>query len=183
MDSFSRRGRTPIALPGLEQQNVIQARIAAVYEEHVRLLIGTAISRFGISESDAQTLAHDVFLSYMTKMDEVRDCRAWLVGAMCNASKHYLRTRSRHVELPPDIVDAPDPRFQRVTEALADELAARECFACLTPRCQLALRLRYLAGYSVPEIAEELNTSAKYAQKLVSRCLRMAQDRYAKGTT
>jgi RNA polymerase sigma factor (sigma-70 family) len=167
-------------LPGLQQQ-LTQAHIAAVYEEHVRLLVGTAITRFGISESDAQTLAHDVFLSYMTKMDEVRDCRAWLIGAIYNACKHYLRSRSRHVELPPDFGEAPDPRFQRVTEALPDELAARQCFECLTPRCQLALRLRYLAGYSAPEMATELGTTAKYAQKLVSRCLRMAQDRYGKG--
>ena len=148
----------------------------------MRLLIGTAITRFGISESDAQTLAHDVFLAYITKIDEVRDSRAWLIGAMCNASKHYLRARRRDVELPPDFGEAPDPRFARVTDALPDELAARECFACLTPRCQLALRLRYIAGYSVREIAAELGTTAKYAQKLVGRCLRQAQDRYGKAS-
>ncbi len=65
---------------------------------------------------------------------------------------------------------------------MPDQLAAREAFNCLTPRCQLALRLRYLEGYSVPEIATELDTSAKYAEKLVRRCLRQAQMRYrAKG--
>lgn len=142
-----------------------------MYEEHVRLLIGTAMSRYRIPEIDAQTLAHDVFLSYITKMDEVRDCRAWLVGAMCNASKHYLRAQRRHVELEPDVFEAPN--------TVHHELAARECFECLTPRCQLALRLRYLAGYSLQEIATELDTTAKYAQKLVSRCLRQAQERYA----
>jgi RNA polymerase sigma factor (sigma-70 family) len=156
--------------------------LGATYEEHRRLLVGTAITRYGLAEPDAETLLHDVFLSYMLKADEVRDARAWLVSAICNASKHFLRTRARAVGLPPDITDEPDPASLRVTDRLPDALAARECFACLTPRCQLALRLRYLEGYSVPEIAAELNTSPKYAQKLVSRCLHQAYYRYgAKG--
>ncbi len=154
----------------------------AVYEEHFRLLVGTAMGHFSICEMDAQTLVHEVFLSYLSKADEVFDARAWLLSAICNASKHYLRIRARHVALPTDFVDMPDPRFSRVGDALTDQLAAREAFRCLTPRCQLALRLRYLEGYSVPEIADELDTSTKYAQKLVSRCLRQAQTRYvAKG--
>ena len=47
-------------------------------------------------------------------------------------------------------------------------------------QAQLALHLHYLEGYSIPEVATELNTSKKYAAKLVSRCLRQAKDRYAK---
>ena len=158
--------------------------IAAVYEEHRRLLVGTAISRYGISEADAETLTHEVFLAYILKADEVRDSRAWLVSAICNASKYYLRLRSRHVALPPDVVERPDPRSRHVSEALPDQLAARQCLDCLTPRCQLALRLRYVEGYSVPEVAEELGTTQRYAQKLVSRCLQQAQERYeSKGRT
>jgi len=86
--------------------------------------------------------------------------------------------RARSVRLPADILEEADPASLRVMDQLPAELAARECFACLTPRCQLALRLRYLEGYSVPEIAAELLTSTKYAQKLVSRCLQQAHDRY-----
>ncbi len=152
--------------------------IGAVYEAHRRLLVGTAITRYGIGEADAETLVHDVFLAYIIKADEVLDARAWLLGAICNASKHYLRTRARAVGLPPDMVEEPDPATVRVMDRLPNELAARECFACLTPRCQLALRLRYLEGYSVPEVAAELRTSPKYAQKLVSRCLHQAYNRY-----
>ncbi|HEX9160803.1 MAG TPA: sigma-70 family RNA polymerase sigma factor, partial [Thermoanaerobaculia bacterium] len=103
-----------------------------------------------------------------------------LIGAICNATRYYLRTRARAraVGLGDLIADEPDPSSMRLIDELPDALVARECFACLTARCQLALRLRYLEGYSVPEIAEELQTSAKYAQKLVSRCLQQANDRY-----
>lgn len=157
--------------------------IGEVYEAHRRFLVGTAVTRYGIGEPDAETLVHDAFLAYIMKADEVIDARAWLLGAVCNASKHYLRVRSRAVGLPPDIVEEPDPSSIGVLDRLPNELAARECFDCITPRCQLALRLRYIEGYSIPEIAEELQTSAKYAQKLVSRCLQQAHQRYGTKAT
>jgi len=169
--------------PEQEQARSQRGDVGAVYEEHRRFLVGTAVSRYGICEDDAETLVHDVFLAYIIKADEVVDVRSWLLGAICNASKHYLRMRARAVDLPPDIIEEPDPASVRVTERLPDELAARECFACLTARCQLALRLRYLEGYSVPELAAELLTSPKYAQKLVTRCLQQAYVRYQRKET
>jgi len=150
----------------------------AVYEENYGLLVGTAVENFHIAEIDAQTLAHEVFLAYFLKANEVMNSRAWLLSAICNASKYYLRARARYVPLPPEFRELPDP--QRVDEVLPDQIAAREAFSCVTARCQLALRLRYLEGYSIPEIAAELNTSPRYAAKLVSRCLRQAQCRYTK---
>jgi len=147
----------------------------AVYEDHLRLLVGTAIDRFHISETDAETLAHDVFLAYFLKAEQVLDSTAWLVAAMCNASRYYLRTQARQVEMPSEVVAQ-----TRVVEEMTDQLVAREVLCCLTPRCQLALGLRYLEGYSIPEVAAELRTSPKYAGKLVARCLRQAHDRYTK---
>jgi DNA-directed RNA polymerase specialized sigma24 family protein len=123
---------------------------------------------------DAETLAHDVFLAYFLKAEQVLDSKAWLVAAMCNASRSYLRTQARHVELPSEVID------QSRTVEITDQLVAREVLCCLTPRCQLALGLRYLEGYSIPEVAAELRTSPKYAGKLVARCLRQAHDRYTK---
>ena len=83
------------------------------------------------------------------------------------------------------MVPLPDENLQtadkwRTKETLPQELVAREAFACVTSKCQIALRLRYYEGYSIREVATELQTSAKYAAKLVSRCLKQAQSRYAK---
>ncbi len=154
----------------------------AAYNEHVPLMVGIAVERFHIQETDAKTLAHEVFLAYFLKANDIRDVRPWFVGAICNASKHYLRARARDISLPPEIVDEPDPHYTRIVDALPDQLAAREAFSCLTPRCQLALRLHYLEGYTIPEIAAQLHTTPSYAHKLVTRCLRQAHDRYtAKG--
>jgi RNA polymerase sigma factor (sigma-70 family) len=150
---------------------------AAVYEKHFGLLVGIAIGRFRISEGDAETLAHDVFLSFLTNADRVIDRERWLVGAICNASRNHLRRIDPTEPLDPDAADAADPRSERAGDALADRLAALQMYECLTPRCQEALRLRYLEGYTVPEVATALGTTKKYAQKLISRCLEQAQRR------
>lgn len=152
----------------------------AVYNQNVPLMIGVAVDRFHISESEAQTLAHQVFLAFFLKVDDIRDRRAWFLGAICNACRHYQRMRARDVELPPEITNKPDPEFNRITDSLPDTLAGREAFACLTSRCQLALRLHYLDGYSIPEIAAQLHITNGYAKKLVARCLRQARERYGK---
>jgi len=152
----------------------------AIYNDHVPLMISLAVDRFHISETDAQTLAHQVFLAFFLKVEDIRNHRAWFVGAICNAARHYLRLRARDVELPPEIADKADPEFARIMDSLPDTLAGREAFACLTSRCQLALHLHYLDGYSIPEIAAQLHITPAYAKKLVARCLRQARERYGK---
>ncbi len=131
----------------------------AIYEDNYRLLVSTAIERFHITRLDAQGLAHEVFLAYFLKADEILNSRAWLMAAICNASKHYLRSRARLV-------------------SYGEEFG--EAFSCVTAKCQIALRLRFIEGYSVPEIAAEFNVSKKYAAKIVKRCLKMAKRRYMK---
>ena len=155
----------------------------AIYEQNYNLLVRTAIKNYHISELDAEALAHEVFLSYFLKAAEVNNLRAWLVSAVCNAAKAFLRKRARYVPLPEESLEIPDPNLSHVGDTLPDQIAGREAFECVTARCQIALRLRYLEGYSVPEVAAELNTSQKYAQKLISRCLQQARRRYRKGNT
>lgn len=148
----------------------------AVYNAHVPLMIGIAVDRFRVSHTDAQTLAHQIFLVYFMKPEDVKEPRAWFVGAISNACRHYLRTRARDVELPKDIVNEPDPEFP--ADFAQNRVAARQAFSCLTSRCQLALQLHYLEGYSIPEIAAQLHITPGYAKKLVSRCLQQARERY-----
>lgn len=153
--------------------------LAATYEQHYDLLVGIAVGRFGISPTDAETLAHEVFLQYLMNVARVNNTRSWLVGAIFNASKHHLRGSKRMEQMPEEGPDRADPRYARVSDVWTDQLAAREAIATLTPRCQLALRLRYFQEHTVPEIAEILGITKRYATKLIGRCLEMAQRRYA----
>jgi RNA polymerase sigma-70 factor, ECF subfamily len=153
-----------------------------LYEKYLPIIVGIAVGRFGIPEIDAETLAHEIFVDYLSRSSEVVDQRGWLVGAMYNASRYYLRRRARVEPLPPNIGERPDPHLSRVLEMWPDQLAAREAFCCTTPRCQLALRLRYFEGYTIPEIAIELGITKRYATKLVGECLRQAYRRYTRKT-
>jgi RNA polymerase sigma factor (sigma-70 family) len=172
-------GAGPASPPVLPAQ-VPEFDFGAIYEKYYRLMISVAVRRFHICEMDAQTLAHEVFFDFLGKGASIADPRGWLVGAVCNASRYYLRKQARAESLPDTIAEEPDPELARVLEMWPNQLAAREAFARTTARCQLVLRLRYLEGYSIPEIARELGTTKKYAAKLVAECLKQAHRRYAR---
>jgi RNA polymerase sigma factor (sigma-70 family) len=143
-----------------------------LYGELYPLLVNVGVSKFGIAEDDSRALANEVFVDYLSKSDRVYSHRSFLVAAMCNASRYYLRVQARTTSLPEE-----EPhRVERGD--VTDALAAKQALDCLTPRCQFALRLRYFEGYTVPEIAAEFRTSVKYAEKVVRECLRQAQRRY-----
>ena len=167
----------PIPVSGSEEA---PPDFAALYEDHVPVMIGFAVKRYRISETDAQTLAHEVFLDFILKARRVANVRAWLIASMRNASRYYVRVRARSESLPDSFAERADPRLERVVDMWPDQLAARQAFGCTTARCQLVLALRYLEGYSVPEIARELNITEKYAGKLVIECLDQAKRRYGK---
>lgn len=150
----------------------------ALYRENFRMMVGLAIKRFHISETDAQALAHRVFLTFFLRAEEVRDPSAWLRGAICNASRQHHREQSRETPLPSDIAERADPQLARVADTLPDQLASQEALACCSSRCQLVLRLHYIEGYTIPEIAAQLHTTPGYAHKLVVCCLQQARERY-----
>ncbi|HJQ38043.1 MAG TPA: sigma-70 family RNA polymerase sigma factor [Thermoanaerobaculia bacterium] len=152
--------------------------LTAAYEENYGLLLGIAVDRFGIPYADAETLVQEIFLQLLLHASRVRDRRAWLIGAVYNASKGYLRSAQRVQPLPGNASSAADPRYVRVEEQWPAELAVREVFERMTPRCQLALRLRYIEGHTLPSIARLLDTTTGYATKLVNRCLEAAHRLY-----
>jgi RNA polymerase sigma factor (sigma-70 family) len=144
---------------------------ASAYAAHAKVLLRIAVRKFRIDPSDAETLVHDVFLSFILHEREIRDVRSWLVGAICNASRHFHRRFDRLESLPEHF----EPAIQEHT---MEQVVANECLGRLTARCSIALRLRYVEGYTVAEIAEELGTTPKYAEKILRNCLREATKLY-----
>jgi RNA polymerase sigma factor (sigma-70 family) len=160
---------------------VDSVQFEALYEAQFEFLLGVAMRKFRVPVTEAETLVHEVFLSYLKRANEIHDLPAWLLGAICHASRHYWRINGRSVN-PDEMFDRIDPASIRIVDSLPDQLAAREALECLTPRCQEVLRLRYFDGCSIAEIAERLGLKAKYTQKLVTKCLRRAERAYtAKG--
>jgi len=147
-----------------------------VYAGYFNLLVQIAVHKFRVPDSEAETLAHDVLISYLRKSQDVISLRSWLIGAICHASRHYWRLNGRTVAAEDEMeLDRVDPASVRILDSLPDQLAARKALESLNPRCREILTMRYFEGWSIIEIADHLGVKPKYAQKLISRCLRRAE--------
>jgi RNA polymerase sigma factor (sigma-70 family) len=155
-----------------------------IYLENFDLLVGISVRKFHVPPTEAETLAHEVFLSYLRRAGEIHDLSRWLVGAICYASRHYWRLNGRNIsEVEAQTsFDRIDPASTRILESLPNQLAAREALEGLSPRYRQILQMRYFEGCSINEIAGRLGVTPKYAQKLVAKCLHRAHKTYtAKG--
>jgi len=161
-----------------------ETRFEEIYAGHFDFLIGVAVRKFRVPEEDAETLVHEVFLTYLRRASTIRDLHSWLLGAICHACRYYWRLQKRSDAVVDEeaALDRVDPASVRILDSLPAQLAAREALACLSPRSQQILRLRYIEGCSIAEVAAILGVRPKYAQKLVTKCLRRAEEKYlAKG--
>jgi RNA polymerase sigma factor (sigma-70 family) len=147
-----------------------------VYRLYYDLLLYVARRRFRVPPSDAEALIQEVFVSYLSSANEVRDVRSWLLGAISNASRHYWRSRGRIESLPDDMDKKSDPRSS--ADNIATSLTVRETLSHLHEKCRETLRLRYFEGCSAAEVARELDTTNRYAEKLIHTCLKRAYQVY-----
>ena len=151
----------------------------AVYVKYFPLLAQIAVYKFQVPDADAEALVHDVLISYLRKSEDIVELRPWLIGAICYASRHYWRLNGRTSGAEAEVVgDRVDPASLRILDSLPDQLAAREALECLAPRCRAILQMRYFEGCTVAEVASRLGVKTKYAQKLITKCLRRAERLY-----
>src|SRR5258706_15109206 len=111
-----------------------QEDIGELYVRHRPLLLHVGCRKFRIPESDAESLIQEVFLSFMTTTTKVENIRAWLVAAMCNASRHYWRGQGKTESLPEDFEDQCDPKSNSFVEQVAMEITMRQAMDYLQPR-------------------------------------------------
>lgn len=158
-------GRGPIAAA-----EAAADRVEACYLQYRELLIHIACRKFGVPERDAEALIQEVFLAFLRSGDAVVNVRAWLVGAVCNASRHYLRG-ARRIEPLPDDYRAADAADERLAEQMATNLTVRQAIGYLQPRCRETLWLHYYEGRTAKDVAAAFDTSPRYAEKLIHNCL------------
>src|SRR6266542_3882039 len=129
-----------------------------IYKKHFRFLVSIAVRKFGVPSSEADTLAHEVFLSYLKRHDEIKDIHSWLLGGICYASRYFWRQRGRGGEMVEldELYEREDPKSHDNRNKLPDALTARAVIDSLPPRYRQILRLRYYDGCSIAEIAEQL---------------------------
>jgi len=152
--------------------------VGGLYVEYRMLLLSVACRKFRVPESDAENLIQDVFLSYLQAGTKVENIRSWLVAAMCNASRHYYRATGRTESLPDDYSERSDPDSDAVADKLAREITLRQALGYLQPRCRETLHLHYFEGRSAGDMAREMSTTNRYAEKLIHNCLKRVREIY-----
>jgi RNA polymerase sigma factor (sigma-70 family) len=153
-------------------------QLEQVYRQHYTLLLYISCRKFRVPAGDAESLIQEVFLSYLSASRDVRDVRSWLVGAISNASRQYWKARGRTESLPDDMGERSDPLSAGLAETVATRITVRETLARLHEKCRETLRLHYFEGCSAPEVARELSTTNRYAEKLIHKCLKRAYEIY-----
>ena len=167
-------------MTSLTSVHVDEQSFEAVYGQYFDLLAQIAVFKFQVPDSEAEALVHDVLISYLRKSEDIVELRSWLIGAICYASRHYWRLNGRTIAGDAEIaLDRVDPASVRILDSLPDQLAAREALECLAPRCREVLHMRYFEGCTVAEVASRLGVKTKYAQKLITKCLRRAERLYS----
>jgi RNA polymerase sigma factor (sigma-70 family) len=152
--------------------------VETLYIEHRSLLLYVACRKFRIPDSDAENLIQEVFLSFLQTGTKIDNVRAWLVAAMCNASRHYWRASGRTESLPEDFNDHCDPGSQGLAEQYMMRMTIRQALEYLQPRCKETLWLHYFEGRSAGDVARELETTNRYAEKLIHNCLKRVREIY-----
>ena len=161
-----------------EEPAVEAPDIGDLYILHRPLLLHIACRKFRIGEADAESLLQEVFLSYMTTTTKVENVKAWLVAAMCNASRHYWRGQGKTESLPENFDDHCDPKSNSLADQMTMEITMRQAMDYLQPRCKETLHLHYFEGRSAVDVAEKLETTARYAEKLIHNCLKRVREIY-----
>jgi RNA polymerase sigma factor (sigma-70 family) len=152
--------------------------VEALYLGHRNLLLYVACRKFRIPDSDAENLIQEVFLSFLQTGTKIDNIRAWLVAAMCNASRHYWRAQGRTESLPDDFNDHSDPGSVGLADQFAMKMTVRQALDYLQPRCRETLWLHYFEGRSAGDVARELETTNRYAEKLIHNCLKRVREIY-----
>jgi RNA polymerase sigma factor (sigma-70 family) len=182
-DARALEGADPVAAVAIDER-VAEARSAraddveGLYLQYRTLLMSVACRKFRVPEPDAEGLLQEVFVSFLQTGARIENVRAWLVAAICNASRHYWRTQGRAEQLPEDYVEHSDPGSHALPERMAMEMTVRQALQYLQPRCRETLWLHYFEGRSAADVARELETTTRYAEKLIHNCLKRVREIY-----
>ncbi|MBV9494567.1 MAG: sigma-70 family RNA polymerase sigma factor [Acidobacteria bacterium] len=146
-----------------------------IYDRHVPLLRYIAMTRYRVPGPDADSLIHDIFLSYLSNPSHVREVRPYLIGAICRAAQNYWRRRQADAALFTPAMDE-ETVDERALEEVTVRLTVAATMARLSPRCRETLRRYYLDGESTAFIAGVMETSSAYILKVLHLCRRQAQN-------
>jgi RNA polymerase sigma factor (sigma-70 family) len=155
-----------------EPADELRDAVELLYLRYAPILRRVAIGKYSIPGADADELVNDVFATYLTKPDLVRDLRAYLFGGIHNAGRDYWRRRNREVALE----SVAEPYVEEgMLEGLSRRMLVAAALARLRSKCRLVLFRYYCQGDRKESIAAEINTSPANVLYLLHKCRQHAR--------
>lgn len=151
----------------------VSDRVEAAYGANYKLLSFLALRRFRIPEDEVCAVIHDVFVAFIRSAEKIRstpeDERAWLVGAVCNASRYYWRKHGKTSALTAD--DQRRIQSDRLSDDSLDRIELASVLRDLPAHCRDLLCRHYGEGYTAGEIAPAYALRPSSTSNLISKCL------------
>jgi DNA-directed RNA polymerase specialized sigma24 family protein len=150
-----------------------------IYDTYAPLLRRIAIAKFGITANDASDLVHDVFATYLVNPTRVAELRPYLIGAICNASRGYLRkTATVRDGVCSGLDECQVASDDELQDGVVRDVLIGRILGRLGRSCRDALYRFYIHGETAAVIAKRRNTSAGYIGRLLHLCRKRARDAY-----
>ena len=146
-----------------------------LYTRHAPLLRYIATRKFHIPHEDVDALVHDVFATYLASPAAVRSPRPYLIGAICNAARHYWRERKNEEAALAKADLAWPSEDELIIDALGRKLLVATTLSRVGIKCRDLLRRYYLEGESTAAIALSRETTTDYILFLLHRCRKNAR--------
>ena len=149
-----------------------------VYLTYASRLRKIAVRKFEIPPAEAETLVHDVFATYLTHASSVRAVEPYLIGAICNASRHWLRRSDKADAL----FCGETPCAATPGSAMLDEVERKlllsRMLAGIGGRCRDLLHRYYVNGESTRAIADGMQSTPGTILVFLHKCRRRALEAY-----
>lgn len=137
-----------------------------------------AIRRFRIEAGDAEVLVQDVFTTYFQHAADVEMLEPYLIGAICNASRNFLRRTTAAKAL----FCGEHPCAATPDDALLNELARKTLLTKMLARvgepCRDLLRRFYVNGDGTEVLARVFNITRPSVKVKLFKCRQRALEAY-----
>lgn len=154
------------------------AKFEEAYLRYAQRLQRIAISRFRIDAGDAEVLVQDVFTTYYQHAADVERLEPYLIGAICNASRNYLRRSSATKAL----FCGEQPCAATPDDALLNELERKTLLAQMLARvgepCRDLLRRFYVNGEGTDTLAIDFGLVRGSVKVKLFKCRQRALEAY-----
>ena len=155
---------------------------AAAFEEaylrYAPRLQRIAIRRFGIEAGDAEVLVQDVFTTYFQHARDVQCLEPYLIGAICNASRNYLRRGAATKAL----FCGEEPCAATPDGALVDEVERKALLAQMLDElgdpCRDLLKRFYVDGDGTEVLAGAFKIQRASVKVKLFKCRQRALEAY-----